>query len=141
MSTIPKNKAIALIVAAVLIVSFLTVIFFIKSNVYTIQEYDYSFTAAEPLNVGFDVDTTMLTFGVIGVGNKGTRYINITNSYKMPLTVVAKSYGDGSEWVTPVENNFVLDSGETKQLEFNVVIPRDAELRKYEGKVRIYFNK
>ncbi len=88
-------------------------------------------------HAGFDLNKTALTFGMVKPGNSGSRGLMIGNDYGKKEKIVITSRGDISDFLIVSENDFVLDIGEKKQVEFSVFIPKDIELGKYDGEIII----
>ena len=88
-------------------------------------------------HVGFDLNSTALTFGMAQPGKSASRILSIENNFDFSNKVNIKIRGNISNFLTVSENDFVLNSGEKKELNFVTVPSKDALFGKYEGFVTI----
>jgi len=88
-------------------------------------------------SAGFTLDSDSLHFGRTVPGGAVSRTMNIFHEYGYPLLVEIEAGGQLSDWLKVSDNNFILESGEKKKLEFAINIPRDAEFGAYTGSVSI----
>lgn len=84
--------------------------------------------------IGFDVNSTALSFGRVSLGTGITRNIIFKNDYPFPLVAVINSSGDIGE-VISFEQIEYIKSGEEKKISFNVIASPQAEEGFYEGNV------
>lgn len=96
----------------------------------------YVKVVAEP-HIGLNTRTDGLYFGTIPRGDSGRRFMNITNSHNTPVEVEITLKGDLAGWVYPSRNYFVLQPGETSQINVDVVIPNAAPTGDYSGQMYI----
>lgn len=90
---------------------------------------------------GFDIELNKLTFGMIQPGFGASRAMTIQNNLKYPARVVISAKGDIKDFIYVEDNNFILNPGEKRALDFSVQIPRGQKLGKYEGKVIVNLDK
>ncbi|MDD5332013.1 MAG: hypothetical protein PHE43_04330 [Candidatus Nanoarchaeia archaeon] len=88
-------------------------------------------------NLGFNLDSSALIFGTIPPGNLGSRSIVVSNLKYSSSNVNIKVKGELKNWIYVSENNFNLNKEESKELEFKLLIPKDAEKRIYNSELRI----
>jgi hypothetical protein len=62
----------------------------------------------QKLKIGFVTDTWNLNFGIIPVGGRVVRHLNISNSEKNEVKVILKVYGTITPLISFSENNFIL---------------------------------
>jgi uncharacterized membrane protein len=84
-------------------------------------------------HLGVDVTKKFLSFGTIPPGSSGKRWINFTNIVNVPRVVHIDVTGNVSDWLYFPENDFLLKGGQTKRLEINIKIPKDAHYGSYTG--------
>ena len=104
-----------------------------KKAVYT------SFVVAD--NIGFDLNKTALTFGQFQKGGGAKRGINISNDNSYKIKAIVKVEGRIKGYLSVSDNEFYLDPGELKNLDFFVSVPEDIEAGKYDGTVNIIFKR
>ncbi len=86
-------------------------------------------------NMGFDLGPGNLNFGLIVPGYSASRQITITNTQTHPTLTKIKSSGEISKYIIVSDNNFILDSGESKNITFSCYPEKGLELREYPGKI------
>lgn len=96
----------------------------------------YYFIVEENL-VGMDTSKDPLSFGGMPPGGSGKRQIVLRSD--TPVRVVITAEGDGSEYIYATENSFILLPNENKTLTVYAAPPLDAEEKRYEGTLRIFF--
>lgn len=104
-----------------------------KRSLYT------SFVIAD--KIGFDLNKTALTFGQINKGGGANRGINISNDNPYDVKVIIKVEGEISEYISVSDNEFYLEPGEIKKLDFYVSVPEEIEKGKYDGSINIIFKR
>tara|TARA_Y100000310_G_scaffold107197_1_gene105674 strand:- start:217 stop:654 length:438 start_codon:yes stop_codon:yes gene_type:complete len=87
--------------------------------------------------VGFDLNITALTFGNVIVENSASRKINIQNKMNRKVKIKINSRGEISEYLFVSENNFILNPGEKKGIDFLIFFPEETKMKKYEGVIKI----
>jgi len=131
-----KNKIWYYIIAIILIAILIFLILDFLNNIYLDKKEIYaSFTASDKM--GFDLNSTALTFGFLNPGNSASREILLENRFEKELNVKIIVKGDISKFLKVSEENFKLMPQESKKIGFNVYAPKDILLKKYEGKVII----
>ncbi len=90
---------------------------------------------------GFDINGTALIFGEVTPGGTSSADIIVENKFDRPIKINIFSKGNIKEFLQASENNFILNSGETKKVGFSVIIPEDAEPGTYEGYVEVVTKK
>lgn len=124
-----------LIILLVLVIIFFSVFIFSKLN---FVEKNSIFVSANLTDkVGFDVNSTALTFGNVVVETYASRKITLDNNLDSDVLVTINSRGDISEYLSASENELVLISGEEKMIEFYVYFPEGSKYGNYEGVIEI----
>ncbi len=120
--------------------SFLFTIFYSSFLVLGGKDIEFSIKVGD--NVGLNVDTDKLYFGTVPKGGGvATRDILVKNEKYERAKVNIKAYSDIKKWVYVSENDFFLERGEEKNLNFNVVVPKDADYGEYGGTIRLIFTR
>lgn len=89
--------------------------------------------------IGFDVNTTALTFGRIPPGSTSIREITITNTKNKPVKIILKAEGEAQPFISFQENNIPLQPLETKKIKVYATAPSNSKKNEeYTGKVKIY---
>jgi len=86
---------------------------------------------------GFDLNPKELTFGQITPNNSASRAITITNNLRQRAKVNIRASGEIKEYIIASENNFFLDSNESKDVTFSVYATNTTEFKKYSGEIII----
>jgi hypothetical protein len=87
--------------------------------------------------IGFDVNSSLLTFGAMTPGQKGMRNITIESNISRP--VVAHFEKEGiAEWITGYEEGYVLQPYEKKSMRLNLEVPPGTEHGNYTGKFYVF---
>ncbi len=136
-----KTNAVLIILAVAFLSVFATTFYYMSKDVVSVAEYDYFFKIDKEGTVGFDVTTELLHFGHLGAGEISTRYVTLANSYNMPLKASIIAYGDYSEMVLPSDNHFVIQPGESREINMTLSTVLGMPFGDYEGKVRVIFKK
>lgn len=82
---------------------------------------------------GFDVNTSVLTFGTITSGSSSYREITIENNYEFPIKAEFRSSGNITELLL-FDESIYLDTGENKSIVVNTIIPVSEEKGFYSGR-------
>lgn len=122
------------------VISLLVFCFFLFLRFYLIlevKEVPVSFSIGE--KVGFDLNQTHLTFGVMPLGVSFSRNIQIENNYDFPIVVNLDAKGNVSDFLF-FEKSFVLEKGEVKKIGISVD-SSGGELGSYSGKIMVEFRR
>jgi hypothetical protein len=93
------------------------------------------------VSIGFDVSLEKIDFGaVVTEGTISRKYINVTNNEKVPVTIEARKYGNISDMVSFIGNDFTLGAGETSQIEIDAK-PGAIQSGDYYGQIEIIIKK
>ncbi|MDD5416594.1 MAG: hypothetical protein PHU12_01310 [Candidatus Aenigmarchaeota archaeon] len=90
---------------------------------------------------GFNVDTDAIYFGTMPPGGSGQRDITIKNIENHSIKVTILTGGNISEWVSTIDNRFILEPNEERNTTLTVKIPKDAEYGNYTGIAKIRLKK
>lgn len=135
-----KNREIlgrVLLVALLVVVGFLVLNLVDSFGVLDRKKIPASFSVSD--HVGFDLNDSALTFGLIRPGNSASREMIVKNEFDGDVRVVIRSHGDISDFLIVSENDFVLEAFETRNIRFNVFAPMDGSFREYNGMVEVIF--
>src|SRR3989338_8214967 len=103
-----------------------------------IISYEYDVNIKDG-TAGINVDNDKLHFGTIssiGVSKRPLRIEYAPSKSK----VIIKAYGDLSKYISTTENNFIIDEGQIKEIEFIMDLAgSNAENGKYNGKIVLFF--
>lgn len=122
------------------VISLLVFCFFLFLRFYLIlevKEVPVSFSIGE--NVGFDLNQTHLTFGVVPLGVSSSRNVQIENNYDFPIVVNLDAKGNVSDFLF-FENSFVLEEGEVRKVGISVN-SLDGEFGNYSGYLLVRFER
>ena len=91
-------------------------------------------------NVGFDLNTTALTFGKLAPGGSSTRNMTIANLREFPIRVNILADRNISSFLT-TETEFLLFPGEKKDIAFTLSVPSNLSYGNYSGRVLFEMHK
>jgi len=92
----------------------------------------------DPNEIGVDAGPEKLNFGWISPGTTVTRFIKMGNlGQKAKVKLIAS--GDFADWVSVSENNFVLETGESKEIAIKATVPSGAQPGNYSATMRVNF--
>ncbi len=91
--------------------------------------------------VGLSVDADAIYFGIVPPGGRGSRSLLLENDDYFPKKVKISASGELADWTRVEKNDFVLGKNESKNVKIYASPSEDAELRDYEGVLRIEFRK
>jgi hypothetical protein len=135
-----KNNIFNYSIVFLLCLIIILLIFNLFNNFYIYKKEIYSsFIVSKQM--GFDLNSTALTFGFIMPGNSATREISIGNNFKEDVKIKIISEGEISRFLKISEDSFMLKPGESRNIGFSLVVPKNSLLKKYEGKVIVLYNK
>jgi len=141
-----KNKKInrvslnyVLLVFLILIIMFLIFNLYNSFRILEKKEILASFFISE--HIGFDLNNSALTFGLVQLGHSSSREVFVENNYDIPVLVTIKSNGDISDFLIVSDNDFILKPNEKKQISFSVFPSKDTEVKEYKGVVEIILKK
>ncbi|MBS3094267.1 hypothetical protein J4474_01245 [Candidatus Pacearchaeota archaeon] len=132
-----KNKLIVILLILSLMI-FLTG-FYIKSIV-LLEKMEIPTTLTVGDKIGFDTDTSVLTFGIIKPGSVGNREIFLENNYTFPIKVEFRVEGDIKRFLL-FENIVYLNSGENKTISISTIKPTENDYGNYSGKLIVAIKK
>lgn len=90
-------------------------------------------------HMGFDTNTSLLTFGMVMPGSESVRTIILGHDRDYPMKASITSYGDISDWVFVSDNNFIVHPNETVALNVKVMPPIEVAYGNYTGYLKIIF--
>jgi hypothetical protein len=127
------RKAILLYLVAYIVVFS---VFYLHNIVFT-ETVIYESTIIVGDNIGFDLNKTALTFGMITAGGTSASRDIIIAEADYLRSVEIYSNGEIAKWLVVPTNSFVLQPNTNKTVGFSVAVPSDIELGKYDGAVKI----
>jgi len=130
-----KSTVYILIVLVAIIVASTTSFLFLNNKIVKRQTFVTEIHVWEQRVAGFDVDTRGLIFGAVGDGMGGQRKIIISGVEEDSFVRITKS-GKMAPWISH-EEDFFLEKGEEKELEFNLLVPAGTPIGNYTGKVTL----
>jgi len=133
------SKFLLLALITILASFSLTFIFYTYYIIQDIQELDMKIKIGDV--VGFDTNTSVISFGIVPEGGFGERPVILKNMRDKPSKVYIKKSGGMAKWVYVSEDNFVLQPNETKELLFTAIPSKDAEEGAYKGKIKFIFTR
>ena len=131
------NNTIFLIII-ILVLSTILLLFVIWNDIEK-KELTLNFVVGEKL--GFDLNSSALTFGSVTQGASASRDLILKNYYKKKVFVTVFSSKEISEMVTISENSFYLLPDEEKKVSFSVYVNKNSSYGAHEGKVKISIKK
>lgn len=138
-----KNKtrnslfALSLILAVVIAVNFY--VFLSTRNILEVRYIDARVIVSNGSGVGFDLNTSALTFGKIMIGGGSNRIISFDNRYDFPILVYISGKGGMSGFVVPQVHR--IEGGEKSEIVVSAVVPNGARFGAYTGKVEVVIKK
>lgn len=132
----PYRRVFILLLIVFILGIFLTIIVYNKYKLLDYKEIPMTVTILEGAS-SFNTSTESLNFAKIYPGGSVIKRINI---YVNATTIVSiKSSGNISSFISLSENNFLMNKGDSKQLEVYLDVPNDIPEGKYDGLLKIYF--
>jgi hypothetical protein len=136
-----KNIVLLVALGLFLIMLVVFVIAFVHSwpYVFGIENYKiYANVTATNNTFAWEIlkDGKDLTFGKIRVPGGASRSMIVNNSYSFPVRVVIKSDGELGQRLS-YEKEFILSSGEGREIEVSVWLPENSSLGYYDGFVKV----
>lgn len=118
---------------------FLMSVFYFKINpqVLQVETIEAKFIYSKSSGAGFDVSPGKLTFGMFSDGGSASRGITVENLFDEKVLVNIKSEGNIADYLIVSENNFFLEPGESRDLNFVVYAPDNENYGEYVGTVTI----
>jgi uncharacterized membrane protein len=105
----------------------------------SIAEYQMEIHVVTNQNeVGVDSGPEKLNFGWVGPGFATIRYIDIGNPQQDAKVKLVVS-GDFASWVHLSENNFVIKTGEKKEIAIKTTVPSNAQPGNHTANLRVEF--
>ena len=91
--------------------------------------------------IGVNSDTDALHFGTVPRGSMSIRKINISSNKDYPLLINVIIDGNFKDWVSVMNNTFILQPKELGQIEFIVKVPKNAPFNSYNGTAYIFLRR
>ncbi len=125
------------IVLAVMIVILLVLISLLINHLLILEKKEIYTSVIVSNYTGFDLNSTALTFGAVQPGQPASRAMHIQNNFNERAKIILNVEGDIKDLLQVSENNFILESWETRKIGFTVSPPEDFSPRKYDGVIII----
>jgi hypothetical protein len=133
-----KIKFLLVILFIIVVISMLFAAKFIFEKPRSVTDYPMEIHVVIDQNeVGFDAGPK-LNFGWIGPGSSAMRFVDLGNPGQNARVKLTAS-GDFAKWVSVSENNFVIKTGEKKELTLTATVSADAKPGNYTANLRIEF--
>ncbi len=88
--------------------------------------------------IGFDINTTALTFGKIPPGSTSSKKITVNNNKNKEVLISLKTYGETTKFITLEQNNFILLPYESKEINIFATAPLNSNNGIYSGGLKVY---
>ena len=132
-----KNK-FNLIIAGMSVVLIVISVYVLINSPLEMKTLDLSFVVGEHL--GFDLNASSLSFGIIMPGGSAVRRVVMQNNYDFPIKVEIYTSKNIRGYVF-AEPEHLIESGKTEQISFNLIVPEYMEHGEYSGEVYFKFRK
>jgi hypothetical protein len=97
---------------------------------------DYKMQLTVGNHIGFDLNTSVITFGMVTPSSSAVRHLNLKNGdQKNKFQILA--FGDMASWIKLSENDFILQPYEKRTLNITAQVPENADLGNYTGILRV----
>ncbi len=100
--------------------------------------YDSTVLIMGEPGIGLPPPTEELDFGDIGPGLNMSREVILTNDGQFDMFVMVVSVGSIRDFLHIDDAFFVLDKGESRTVQFEIISPDGAERKRYSGKVLVF---
>ena len=136
--TVLTKRFIGLLAICVALVIVATSLVFILVNVQTAYEMEMRVAVEKGRGVGFDLNTSAVTFGKLFPGAGSSRKFEINNTGTRPVEVVVKTFGAMGRWVAIAPQPLII-TPEQRSGHFNatVMVPIDANAGNYTGRMLV----
>jgi hypothetical protein len=125
--------------SGILFIILLLFIIFNSWNILEKKEIPANFIIGERL--GFDLNSSALTFGMLPPGASSSRAIEITNDFNREVFVSIYSSRSIIKFTRISENDFYLAPGETRSVSFTVYTEKNSTFGQYNGFIKIIIKK
>lgn len=133
-----KTIFIGTLIAAVLVVV-ITLFFYAFWYVKEVKVIEMSAEVND--HIGFDTNSSSLTFGMVMPGTESVRTIMLSHDRNYPLRVSVRRYGEMAEWVFVSDNNFEIKPEQTVALNIRTRPPLGTIYGNYTGTLKIVFTR
>jgi len=108
--------------------------FILNSKPLEVKELDVNFIVGK--GVGFDLNSSALTFGKIPLGGSSARSIAVDNSYNFPIEVNIFATKEIRKFIK-APFKIIINSKENISIPITVYVPKDSVLGNYSGKIKL----
>lgn len=126
-----NKKKYIIILTIILLIAFL---FFSLNNIEE-KKIGVRFQISE--RPGFDLNSSLLSFGKIPRGSTATRDILLENKFNYNILISIKVSPEVSKLLYASESKFILKPNEKKNVTFYVVAKNDSQYKEYLGWIKI----
>jgi len=133
-----KRMRIIFVVLMLILIIILITLNYTAKNTYASEIWEYDMFLTVGNYTGFNVNNSALYFGTIKPGGTSTRKIELKNNNQF-VKVSMFVNGELAEWIYTEDTSFNLLENEEKTIEIKGIVPKDAKLKNYEGKITIKF--
>jgi hypothetical protein len=97
---------------------------------------DYKMQLIVGNHIGFDLNTSVITFGMVTPSGSAVRHLDLKNGeQKNKFQILA--FGGLAGWIKLSENDFILQPYEKRTLNITAQVPENADLGNYSGTLRV----
>lgn len=134
--TFLTKRFIALLALAAALLIVVTSVVFVLVYVQTAYEMEMNVKVVDEGSVGFDLNTSAVTFGKLKPGMNSERYFDINNTGTSPVKVVVKTFGSIAKWVVITPQPLVI-TPEQRNGNFTakLLLPTGLAPGRYEGRM------
>lgn len=130
-----KIKMLVLLAIIALVTVTITMLAYSYWKIISVTEYDVRLNVGD--RIGVDIDKERISFGTMLQNSVASRKIEATNNEDRLIKISIEQTGSTLQFVSPEENNIILNPNETRELNFLAKVPKDAAFGNYTGKVKI----
>jgi len=117
-----RTKQLLILIALIIILTVsMTTLYYSYFKVVKVERAEYSFWVQS--HVGLVGDKDAVKFGGVTPGGVGKRYLSFRNTFEFPVKIKIQVNGDDSEWISALDNDFVLQPAESREISLIVSVP------------------
>jgi len=132
-----NNLLVFFIFLAVIMLLANIYMFFNIKDVLEIKEIGSSIIVSD--SIGFDLNSSSLTFGKVTRGGSSNRILKFENNYDFPVYVEIYGKGEINKFVK--QSRYFVEARGKKEIHVNAYVPEDIEFGRYKGKVIVVIKK
>ncbi len=133
-----KKRIFYILLVIILLVIVILAVKLIKSSLF-LEKREILATLIVGNKMGFDVNGTAFTYGMVTRGGSSTRSVLIENYYDFPIKVEVIPRGDVVNFIK--KRSLIFEKGEVREVGVSAYVPRDTEFGNYTGSIEFIFKK